>query len=97
MYRLTRGWHDNRFLAEAVYDLRNRLKAQSSNLLIRFGKTEVVATNVVKSLQAGGDDVRVFLQREVSDRFCFYFQNSYRERVNAVVDSPDHCDVIVYT
>lgn len=58
-----------RFLTEAVYDLRDRLRGTyKSNLLIRFGKTEVVATNVVKSLLANGDKVKVFLQQEVSFR-----------------------------
>ena len=56
-----------RFLTEAVYDLRDRLRGTyKSNLLIRFGKTEDVATNVVKSLLANGDKVKVFLQQEVS-------------------------------
>lgn len=66
--RLCKFWRTGpyraRFLAEAVYDLRDRLKTKSSNLLIRFGRTEVVATEMVKALQAGGDEVRVFLQRE---------------------------------
>lgn len=53
-------------MTEAVYDLRDRLRNQhKSNLLIRFGKTEAVATNVVKALQANGDVVKVFLQQEV--------------------------------
>lgn len=48
-----------------MYDLRDRLRKMNSNLLIRYGKTEVVATNVVRALQANGDTVKVFLQQQV--------------------------------
>lgn len=57
----------HRFLAEAVYDLRDRLRGRNSDLLVRFGKAEEVAAKVVKALQANGDEVKgVFMQKEVS-------------------------------
>lgn len=49
-----------------MYDLRDRLRARNSNLLIRFGKMEEVAVNLVQNLQANGDEVKgVFMQKEV--------------------------------
>ncbi|KAL8286242.1 hypothetical protein RQP46_004730 [Phenoliferia psychrophenolica] len=55
-----------RFLAEAVYDLRDRLRnLHKSDLLIRFGKAELVIADLVKKIQEGGDTVSgVYLQKE---------------------------------
>ncbi|KAM0748058.1 cryptochrome [Meredithblackwellia eburnea MCA 4105] len=55
-----------RFLAEAVYDLRDRLRSsRGSDLLIRFGKVEKVVQELVKSLQKDGDQVEgVYFQQE---------------------------------
>ncbi|CEH16977.1 deoxyribodipyrimidine photolyase [Ceraceosorus bombacis] len=56
-----------RFIAEAVYDLRSRLRAAGSDLVIRFGFPEVVVENFVKAFQARGDEVEgVWLQKEVT-------------------------------
>ena len=41
-----------RFLVETVYDLRKRLNALGSNLLIRFGRPEVILANMIKGFQA---------------------------------------------
>jgi deoxyribodipyrimidine photolyase len=55
-----------RFTTEGVYDLRDSLRERGSDLLIRFGKMEKVAEEVVKALQANGDEIKeVFLQEEV--------------------------------
>lgn len=60
-----------RFLAEGVYDLRDNLQKKNSNLLIRFGKTEEVALNIVEALRANGDEVKgVYMQTEVSFLSC---------------------------
>lgn len=56
-----------RFLAEGVYDLKARLRTKGSDLLVRFGKTEDVALNIVNALRANGDVVAgVYMQKEVS-------------------------------
>ena len=56
-----------RFLVETVYDLRKRLNALGSNLLIRFGRPEVILANMIKGFQAQGDLVSgVYLQSEVT-------------------------------
>ncbi|KAI5475064.1 Cryptochrome DASH [Pseudohyphozyma bogoriensis] len=67
--RLCKFWRTGvfraRFLSEAVYDLRDRLRSKKSDLLIRFGKPEVVAANVVKALQENGHNVKaVFMQKD---------------------------------
>ncbi|KAM0793720.1 hypothetical protein ACM66B_001144 [Microbotryomycetes sp. NB124-2] len=46
-----------RFLAEAVYDLRDNLRARGSDLLIRFGKLEQVLESVVDAIKQDGDVV----------------------------------------
>ncbi|GAA5955729.1 hypothetical protein JCM10213_006518 [Rhodosporidiobolus nylandii] len=54
-----------RFMTEGVYDLRDRLRQRGSDLLVRFGKMEVVATQVVKELMENGDEIKeVCLQKE---------------------------------
>lgn len=57
----------NRFLAEAVYDLRNTLRSKNSDLLVRFGKMEKIVEQVVDALKENGDKVKsVYLQKDVS-------------------------------
>ncbi|GAA5855071.1 hypothetical protein JCM8547_002369 [Rhodosporidiobolus lusitaniae] len=67
--RLCGFWRTGAFRAkfntEAVYDLRNNLRQRGSDLLIRFGKMEKVAAQVIRALQANGDEVvGTYLQKE---------------------------------
>jgi deoxyribodipyrimidine photo-lyase len=55
-----------RLVTEAVFDLRHRLKDRGSNLLVRFGFPEAVMENIVKAVQAKGDEiVGVHIQKEI--------------------------------
>jgi deoxyribodipyrimidine photo-lyase len=56
-----------RFISETVYDLRSRLRAVGSDLMVRFGRPEVVVENLAKAFQAQGDEVEgVWLQKEMT-------------------------------
>lgn len=57
---------EHRFQTEAVYDLQNRLRERGSDLLIRFGQVDEVVENVIKALQARGDEVvGLEMQKEI--------------------------------
>ncbi|PWZ03131.1 cryptochrome [Testicularia cyperi] len=61
------GGFRTRFISETVYDLRSRLRAVGSDLLIRFGIPEVVVANLVSAFQAEGTHVEgVWLQKEMT-------------------------------
>lgn len=56
-----------RFITEAVFDLKDRLRALKSDLLISAGLPETVVKSVVSELQAQGDQVyAVLMSKEVS-------------------------------
>ncbi|UZJ56859.1 hypothetical protein CBS101457_006179 [Exobasidium rhododendri] len=56
-----------RFLSESVYDLRSRLRELGSDLMIRFGRPEIVVDHLVQGFQAQGDTVEaVWLQKEMT-------------------------------
>lgn len=80
--RLCKFWRSGvfrtRFLTEGVYNLRDNLQKLNSNLLIRFGKTEEVAFNIVEALRANGDEVKgVYLQTEVSFYLFIFLSLSF--------------------
>lgn len=60
------GAYRARFLAEAVFDLRETLRKRGSDLAIRYGLPEVVADQIVEALQQQGDEVvSILMQKEV--------------------------------
>lgn len=66
--RLVQGVFRARFLAESVYDLKNRLQSVGSDLVVRFGQLEDVLENNIKALQDAGDRVYgVWATKEICD------------------------------
>lgn len=66
-----------RFITEAVFDLRDRLRALKSDLLISAGLPETVVNSVVSELQAQGDRVHaVLMSKEVSSHLSNLHQET---------------------
>jgi deoxyribodipyrimidine photo-lyase len=51
------GPHRCKFIAESVWDLKESLKKLDSDLILRVGKSEEVAENIIKSLKQANNDI----------------------------------------
>lgn len=51
------GPHRCKFIAESVWDLKESLKKLDSDLILRVGKPEEVAENIIKSLKQANNDI----------------------------------------
>jgi deoxyribodipyrimidine photolyase len=79
------------FLTEAVYDLQHRLQDRNSGLLVRFGLPEEIVVNIVKALQARGDEVVAFeMQKEVSSCVAQCYRGKLLDSPFYVSLSHDH-------